>query len=82
MACFWSSQIKKLSYYDNLMFIGSTFNVTSDGYKGMNLVTVDQHFKILVGVFAFTKCDVVEVYDTVLNFIREHVPHSRGFHSA
>ena len=64
------------------MFIGSTFNVTSDGYKGMNLVTVDQHFKILVGVFAFTKCEVVEVYGTFLDFVREHASLSRGFNSA
>ena len=61
LACLWSSQIKKLSYYDNLVFIGSVFNVTSDDYKGLNLVIVDQHFKSLVGAFAFAKCEVVDV---------------------
>ena len=74
LACLWSSQIKKLSYYGDLVFIDSAFNVTSDGYKGLCLVIVDQHFKSLVGAFAFAKCEAAEVCDTFLSFTREHIP--------
>ena len=79
LACLWPSQIKKLSYYDDLVFIDSTFNVTSDDYKGLSLVIVCQHFKSLVGAFAFTsvrwlRCVILSWTSLVSMFTFKRLP--------
>ena len=81
LACLWSSQIKKLSYYSDLVFIDSTFNVTSDGYKGLNLVIVDQHLRALLEPLHLPSVRQLRCMTLSWSLLESMFP-SRGFHSA
>ena len=77
LVCLWPSQIEKLEHYGDLIFIDSTFGVSARGYKALNVVVVDQHFKSVLAATAFACCEKVLAYKQLLGFIMESVKYKR-----
>ena len=73
IAVLWPSQIEKLKYHGDLVFIDSTFGVSTKKFKALNVVVVDQHFKSVLAATAFTSSEWVTDYKALLQFIEENV---------
>ena len=54
LVCIWPSQQEKLKYYGDLMLIDSTFGISLRGYRALNVVVVDQHFRSVLVATSFT----------------------------
>ncbi len=69
LVCIWPSQQEKLKYYGDLMLIDSTFGISLRGYRALNVVVVDQHFRSVLVATSFTVSEKVVAYKKTLGFI-------------
>ena len=77
IAFLWPSQIKTPEYYSDLIFIDSTFGVSTMDYKALNVVVVDQHFRSVLAATAFVSSENIIAYKKLLAFINKKVRFKR-----
>lgn len=68
----WSSQIKKLDKYGDLLIIDSTFNVNTCGYNAIVISVIDNSLRTYIVAIGFVKNEYERAYNNFLNFIRVH----------
>lgn len=68
----WSSQIKKLDKYGDLLIIDSTFNVNTCGYNAIVISVIDNSLRTCIVAIGFVKNEYERAYNNFLNFIRVH----------
>ena len=59
------------------MIIDSTFGISTRGYKALNVVVVDQHFRSVLVVTSFTVSEKVVAYKKTLGFINSVIQFNR-----